>query len=97
MNNVIDKPFYFAGKTYNSRLIIGSGKYKNFQENLVALETSGAQIITVAIRRVNLGQNSDEPSLLDVVSPRSTQSFPIPQAAIPLRMLFAPVVWLENY
>ena len=76
MNNVIDKPFYFAGKTYNSRLIIGSGKYKNFQENLVALETSGAQIITVAIRRINLGQNSDEPSLLDVVSPEKYTILP---------------------
>ena len=58
-----------AGNSYESRLIIGSGKYKDFEENLAALESSGAQIITVAIRRVNLGQNSDEPSLLEVVSP----------------------------
>jgi thiazole synthase len=58
-----------AGVEYHSRLIIGSGKYKDFQENLDALEASAAQIITVAIRRVNLGQNADEPSLLDVISP----------------------------
>jgi thiazole synthase len=69
MNEVVDKPLDIAGKTYQSRLIIGSGKYKDFQENLAALETSGAEIITVAIRRVNLGQNSDEPSLLEVISP----------------------------
>ena len=69
MNEVADKPLDIAGKTYQSRLIIGSGKYKDFQENLAALETSGAEIITVAIRRVNLGQNSDEPSLLEVISP----------------------------
>lgn len=58
-----------AGIEYQSRLIIGSGKYQNFEENLAALEASGAEIITVAVRRVNLGQNSDEPSLLDVISP----------------------------
>ena len=69
MNEVADKPLDIAGITYRSRLIIGSGKYKDFQENLAALETSGAEIITVAIRRVNLGQNNDEPSLLEVISP----------------------------
>ena len=59
-----DTALQVAGKTYQSRLIIGSGKYKDFDENLAALEASGAEIITVAIRRVNLGQNADEPSLL---------------------------------
>ena len=69
MNNAVNKPLEIAGRTYHSRLIIGSGKYKDFDENLAALEASGAQIITVAIRRVNIGQNADEPSLLDVISP----------------------------
>lgn len=69
MNDAVDKPLVIAGKSYQSRLIIGSGKYKDFGENLAALESSGAEIITVAIRRVNLGQNSDEPSLLEVISP----------------------------
>ena len=68
MNDLTDHPLVIAGTTYSSRLIIGSGKYQDFQENLAALEMSGAEIITVAIRRVNLGQNSDEPSLLDVIS-----------------------------
>lgn len=65
-----------AGVEYHSRLIIGSGKYKDFQENLAALEASAAQIITVAIRRVNLGQNADEPSLLDVISPKKYTILP---------------------
>jgi len=65
-----------AGKNYRSRLIIGSGKYKDFQENLAALESSGAEIITVAIRRVNLGQNADEPSLLSVISPEKYTILP---------------------
>lgn len=65
----VDKPLVLAGKTYQSRLIIGSGKYRDFQQNLDALVASGAEMITVAIRRVNLGQNKGEPSLLDVISP----------------------------
>jgi thiazole synthase len=56
-----------AGKTYSSRLLVGSGKYKNFDETQAATEASGAEIVTVAIRRVNIGQNTNEPSLLDVL------------------------------
>lgn len=69
MSEIPNKPLLIAGKEYQSRLIIGSGKYKDFQENLAALEASAAEIITVAIRRVNLGQDASEPSLLDVISP----------------------------
>ncbi|MCC1496218.1 thiazole synthase [Alcanivorax sp. 1008] len=58
-----------AGKTYQSRLLIGTGKYKDFAETRAAIETSGAQIVTVAIRRTNIGQNADEPNLLDFISP----------------------------
>ena len=65
-----------AGVDYKSRLIIGSGKYKDFRENLAALEASEAEIITVAIRRVNLGQNSHEPSLLDIISPEKYTILP---------------------
>ncbi|MBL4821718.1 MAG: thiazole synthase, partial [Gammaproteobacteria bacterium] len=64
-----DKPLVVAGTEYNSRLIIGSGKYKDFEENLAALEASGAEIITVAVRRVNLGQHEDQANLLQVISP----------------------------
>jgi thiazole synthase len=64
-----DQPLVIAGVTYTSRLIIGSGKFRDFNENLAALEASGAEIITVALRRVNLGQHDDQPSLLEVISP----------------------------
>ena len=58
-----------AGKTYTSRLLVGTGKYKDFDETRAAVETSGAEIITVAIRRTNIGQNVGEPNLLDVLPP----------------------------
>jgi thiazole synthase len=58
-----------AGKSYNSRLLIGTGKYKDFAQTREAIEASGAQIVTVAIRRTNIGQNRNEPSLLDAVPP----------------------------
>lgn len=56
-----------AGKEYTSRLLVGTGKYKDLAETKAAIEASGAQIITVAIRRTNIGQNKDEPNLLDVI------------------------------
>jgi thiazole synthase len=58
-----------AGKAYASRLLVGTGKYKDFAETKAAIEASGAQIITVAIRRTNIGQNPNEPSLLEVLPP----------------------------
>jgi thiazole synthase len=58
-----------AGKTYRSRLLVGSGKYRDLEETRAATEASGAEIITVAIRRVNIGQDPNAPSLLDVVPP----------------------------
>ncbi|MDR0480355.1 MAG: thiazole synthase [Gallionellaceae bacterium] len=66
MNN--DK-LIIAGKAYSSRLLVGTGKYKDFTETRAAVETSGAEIITLAIRRVNIGQNPGEPSLLDFLPP----------------------------
>jgi len=58
-----------AGKHYSSRLLVGTGKYKDFTETRAALDASGAEIVTVAIRRTNLGQNANEPNLLDAVPP----------------------------
>ncbi len=58
-----------AGKTYASRLLVGSGKYRDLEQTRAATEASGADIITVAIRRVNIGQDPNTPSLLDVVPP----------------------------
>jgi len=58
-----------AGQAYQSRLLIGTGKYRDFDETRRAIEASGAQIVTVAIRRTNIGQNAGEPSLLEAVPP----------------------------
>jgi len=60
-------PLIIAGKTYHSRLLVGSGKYQDLEQTRQATEASGAEIITVAIRRTNIGQNPGEPNLLDVV------------------------------
>jgi len=65
----MNDPLVIAGKSYDSRLLIGTGKYKDFDETRRAIEASGAQIVTVAIRRTNIGQNANEPSLLDAVPP----------------------------
>lgn len=64
MDNLI-----IAGKTYSSRLLVGTGKYKDFAETRASIDASGAQIITVAIRRTNIGQNPGEPNLLDILPP----------------------------
>ncbi|HET6756139.1 MAG TPA: thiazole synthase [Burkholderiales bacterium] len=58
-----------AGKSYSSRLLVGTGKYKDFAETRRAVEASGAEIVTVAIRRTNIGQNPNEPSLLQALPP----------------------------
>lgn len=71
-----ETPLTIAGKQYQSRLIIGSGKYQSFEQNREALVASGAEMITVAIRRVNLGQNKGEPSLLEVISPQQYTILP---------------------
>lgn len=65
----IDRPFEIAGKIYSSRLLVGTGKYKDLEETGLAIAASGAEIVTVAVRRTNIGQNKDEPNLLDVISP----------------------------
>lgn len=58
-----------GSRSFNSRLLVGTGKYKDLTETGDAIATSGAEIVTVAIRRVNIGQKKDEPNLLDVISP----------------------------
>jgi len=70
-----DKPFVVAGKTYKSRLIIGTGKYKSYEENARALEASGAEIVTVAVRRVNL-TDPNQPKLIDFIDPKKVTYLP---------------------
>jgi thiazole synthase len=62
-------PFVIAGESYASRLLVGTGKYRDFAETRAAVEASGSQIVTVAIRRTNIGQNAGEASLLDALPP----------------------------
>ncbi len=64
-----DDPLIIAGRAYRSRLLVGTGKYKDFAQTRAAIDASGAQIVTVAIRRTNIGQNPNEPSLLDHLPP----------------------------
>jgi thiazole synthase len=71
----MDKPFVIAGKTFTSRLIIGTGKYKSYEENARALEASGAQIVTVAVRRVNL-TDRNQPMLVDFIDPKKVTYLP---------------------
>lgn len=65
-----------GGKTFHSRLLIGTGKYKDLAETKAAIEASGAEIVTVAIRRTNIGQHKNEPSLLDIISPEKYTILP---------------------
>ncbi|QDH69240.1 thiazole synthase [Marilutibacter alkalisoli] len=69
-------PLVIAGKTYASRLLTGTGKFKDLEETRLATEAAGAGIVTVAIRRTNIGQNPDEPNLLDVLPPEKYTILP---------------------
>jgi thiazole synthase len=69
VNDIAD-PLVIAGTTYDSRLLVGTGKYRDMAETGRAIAASGARIVTVAVRRTNLGQNPGEPNLLDVIDPQ---------------------------
>ena len=61
--------FSIAGREYRSRLLVGTGKYKDLDETARAVDASGAEIVTVAVRRTNIGQSPGEPNVLDVLPP----------------------------
>src|SRR5690606_6909798 len=69
MTNAPNDSLVIAGKTYASRLLTGTGKFRDLDETRRATEAAGAEIVTVAIRRSNIGQNPGEPNLLDVLPP----------------------------
>ena len=71
-----DKTLNIAGKDYGSRLLLGTGKYRDFSETRDAIEASGAEIVTVAIRRTNVGQEKGEPNLLDILPPNQYTILP---------------------
>lgn len=68
--------FEIAGRRFQSRLLIGTGKYKDFEETRAAIEASGAEIVTVAIRRTNIGQDAGAPNLLDFIPPEKYTILP---------------------
>jgi len=78
-----DDPLMIGGTAYRSRLLVGTGKYRDLEETRRAVEASGAEIITVAIRRTNIGQDPNEPSLLEVLPAASPPRSPCPRSASP--------------
>lgn len=70
MNLVQDHdPLVIAGRSYQSRLLTGTGKFRDLEQTRLATEAAGAQIVTVAVRRTNIGQDASQPNLLDVLPP----------------------------
>jgi len=65
----LSDPLVIAGRAYRSRLLVGTGKYRDFGQTREAIDASGAEIVTVAIRRTNIGQDANAPSLLDALPP----------------------------
>jgi thiazole synthase len=76
MKNSPTDSLVIAGKTYQSRLLVGTGKYQDFEQTRLAIDASGAEIITVAIRRTNIGQHANEPSLLEFLPPHQFTLLP---------------------
>ena len=70
-----DDSWTVAGRTFSSRLIVGTGKYKDFAQNAAAVEASGAEIVTVAVRRVNISDPS-QPVLMDFIDPKKITYLP---------------------
>jgi len=73
--NKPDETWTVAGRTFTSRLIVGTGKYKSFEENAAAVEASGAEIVTVAVRRVNIA-DPKQPMLTDFIDPKKVTYLP---------------------
>lgn len=88
----VTDPLQIAGKTYGSRLIVGTGKYRDFEQTAEAVAASGAEIVTVAVRRVNVS-DPGQPMLTDYLDPKSITYLPIPPGALRPMMLCAPCGW----
>ncbi len=69
MAQTTDDPLILADRSFRSRLLVGTGKYRDMDETRAAIEASGAEIVTIAVRRTNIGQNADEPNILEVLPP----------------------------
>ncbi|MEJ2609238.1 MAG: thiazole synthase [Candidatus Thiodiazotropha sp.] len=75
-NNTQTDCFSIAGREFTSRLLVGTGKYKDMEETRAAIDESGAEIVTIAVRRSNIGQNSNEPNILNVLPPQEYTYLP---------------------
>ena len=84
-----DTQFELGGRKYRSRLIVGTGKYRDFAETKAAVEESGAEIVTVAVRRVNITDRGKENLLHDSSTRSVTRFCRIPPDALPPRRRFA--------
>ena len=69
MAQTTDDPLILADRSFRSRLLVGTGKYRDMEETRAAIEASGAEIVTIAVRRTNIGQHADEPNILEVLRP----------------------------
>ena len=85
--------FSVAGRTFVSRLLVGTGKYKDMDETRDAIAASGAEIITIAVRRTNIGQNSDEPNILEILPPDRYTIPPTRPVAMTPRQRSGPAAW----
>ena len=74
--DIADQPLIVGSRQFSSRLLVGTGKYKDLTETGAAIQTSGAEIVTVAIRRVNIGQDPSQPNLLSVIPPEKYTILP---------------------
>ena len=83
---MIDKKFTIANKTFKSRLIVGTGKYKTFTECSKAIKISGADIVTVAVRRVNISDKK-KPLLMDYIDPKKLHIYQTQQDVLVQRKL----------
>ncbi len=93
-----DSPLIIGSRSFQSRLLVGTGKYKDLQETDLAIQASGAEIVTVAIRRVNIGQHPDQPNLPCPWSHlKNTPFSQIQQAALMPIVPCVPVCWRVNY
>ncbi|MFL1731878.1 thiazole synthase [Moraxella oculi] len=73
---LVQDALHIGSRTFSSRLLVGTGKYKDLNETGEAIKASGSQIVTVAIRRTNIGQHKDKPNLLDIISPKDYTILP---------------------
>ena len=87
--------FLIANKYFSSRLIVGTGKYKNMQECAKAIKLSGADIVTVAVRRVNI-IDKKRPLLMDYIDPKKLPTFQIQQDVLHLKKPLELLDWLER-